>query len=78
MTKDDALLMALEALESIKVVVSTRTTVNVIDGIDLFPDTISAIYKALGNDVLVGGSMKLESSSAGYGKSPSEKLKVTK
>jgi hypothetical protein len=38
-----AMIKALEALESIKVTVSTATEVNVIDGIDLFPKQIAEL-----------------------------------
>lgn len=47
-----ALKLALEALESLKVTVSSRTEANVIDGVDLFPTQIAALRKALANEAL--------------------------
>jgi hypothetical protein len=48
----DAMKLALEALESLKVTVSNRTEANVIDGVDLFPTQIAALRKALANEAL--------------------------
>ena len=48
----EAMKLALEALESLKVTVSNRTEANVIDGVDLFPKQIAALRKALANEAL--------------------------
>lgn len=48
----EAMKLALEAFESLKVTVSNRTEANVIDGVDLFPKQMAALQKALANEAL--------------------------
>ena len=69
--REEAMKLALEALESLKVTVSNRTEANVIDGVDLFPTQMAALQKALANEAL--GKMAENARELGLDYEPAQK-----